>query len=47
MYDDTYSLSDGLKQNTRDNIYIQISEPTNDTKDLEKGRNIVYLLYKG
>ena len=29
MDDGTYSLSDSLEKNTRNNVYIWISEPTN------------------
>ena len=47
MYDYTYSLSVALEKNTRDNIYIWISEPTNGAKYLVKGKNIFYLSYNG
>ena len=42
MYYYTYYLS-GTPENTRDNIYIYISEPTNGEKHLVKGNNIVCL----
>ena len=44
---DTYSLYDALKNNTRDSIYICISETINGQKYLVKGNNIVYLSDNG
>ena len=41
MDDDTYSLSIAL-ENTKDKMYLWISEPTHGTKYLLKGNNIVY-----
>ena len=45
--DNTHSMSDELEQNTRDNIYICISEPTNVAKSLVKGSIIFYLSENG
>ena len=42
MFDETYSLSDDFEQNSRDKIYICISEPTNGAKHLVEGNHIVY-----
>ena len=42
MFDETYSLSDDFEQNSRDKIYIWISEPTNGAKHLVEGNHIVY-----
>ena len=47
MDDDTYYISYGLETNRRDKIYIQFYEPTNGTKYLSEGKNIVYLLDYG
>ena len=38
----TYSLYGSLEKNSRDKIYIWISEPTNGAKDLVEGNNIFY-----
>ena len=45
--DDTYSMSDEPAQNTIDNIYIWISEPTNGTEYLVEGNNFIYLSENG
>ena len=42
MDDDSYSLSYDLERNSRDNIYIWISETKNGSKDLLEVNRIVY-----
>ena len=43
MDDDTYSMSDDLEKNSIYIIYIWVYEPTNGTKYLLEGKNMVYL----
>ena len=47
MFDETYSLSDDFEQNSRDKIYIWISEPTNVAKYIVGGNNNVYFSENG
>ena len=47
MGDDTYSLSSPHEKNSRDKIYIWISELTNGTKYLVEGNNIFDFLWNG
>ena len=43
MDNDNYYLHDALEENTKDKIYIQISEPTNGAKYIVEGNKFIYL----
>ena len=40
-------MSDALEENTRDKLYIRLSDTTNGKRDLLKGNNIINLSENG